>query len=124
MRQLNSCDTYLTTVLTNPLSLLQLCRIEIRNKIIAKMKDYNFIRNLLLSLDCSLHQVTNPTFTSVSQTTSLSTAVTTTNSMVYKSILQILIQQLTDLPTILHNYLYEFPDVPPVPQDIDVFIHY
>lgn len=129
--QTNSCDKYLTMIVTNPLSLKQLARIQIRNKLIAKMKDFHFISNLLAIISDTndpmkaLSYPSNQSYASTSQLMSSSTfGIASNAATVYKSILQILIEQLTDLPRVLQHYLYMFPDVPPVPQDIDVFIHY
>lgn len=120
----DSCEMYIMRVLTKPLSLKQHARIVIRNRIIENMKEYQFVRNYVLSnpqyqLPSALESnsrnlsVTNATATSIpnrrhNQTTS--------------SILECLIWQL-DLPRILHFYLYAFPDVPPMPEDIAVFVN-
>lgn len=93
--EIDCCETYLWRISTNPLSLKQLCRINIRNRLIAKMKDFNYINEFILSA--------TPT---------------------PQSILHSLVLQLTDLPRILHHYIYEFGDIPNVPNDIDVFINY
>lgn len=126
--QMNSCDKYLTMISANPLTLKQLARIQIRNRLIAKMKDFHFISNLLAIISDENDPIkafsSNSLYASSSQSMSSSIIGSTIQSTNYKSILQILIEQLTDLPRILQYYLYEFPDCPPVPQDVDVFIHY
>lgn len=97
--EIDCCETYLWRISTRPLSLKQLCRISIRNRLIAKMKDFNYINEFILS-------------------------ATPTAATQPQSILHYLVVQLVDLPRILHNFLYAFPDIPSVPNDIDVFINY
>lgn len=97
--EIDCCETYLWRISTNPLSLKQICRINIRNRLIAKMKDFEFINEFILPAAPAIQ--TQPV-----------------------SILHSLIVRLTDLPRMLHHYLYEFPDIPSVPNDIDVFINY
>lgn len=97
--EIDCCETYLWRISTNPLSLKQLCRIKIRDRLIEKMKDFNFIKEFILS-------------------------ATPTPDAHSPSILHNLVLQLADLPRILHHYLYELPDIPSVPNDIDVFINY
>lgn len=76
-------------VATNPLSLKQLCRIEIRKRLMLKMKDSDYVKTILLK--------------------------SLTNQLVF----QRLILELNDLPRILHEYLYYFPDIPSIPNDCD-----
>lgn len=113
-----STETYLMHALTNPLSLKQHARIVIRNRIIENMKHNQFVENYVLShskyqLNTALDvnslklSVMNATHSRLQQTS---------------SILECLIWQL-DLPRILHFYLYAFPDVPPMPEDIAVFVN-
>lgn len=97
--EIDCCETYLWRISTNPLSLKQLCRINIRDRLIAKMKDFNYVKEFILS-------------------------ATPTPDAQSPSILHNLVLQLVDLPKILHHYLYQLPDIPSVPNDIDVFINY
>lgn len=97
--EIDCCETYFWRISTNALSLKQLCRIQIRNRLIAKMKDFKYINEFMLSAP--------PPTDDQSQ-----------------SILHDLVFQLADLPRILLHYVYEFPDIPNVPNDIDVFINY
>lgn len=133
--QRNSCDKYLAMIASNPLSLKQLARIQVRDRLIVKMKDFHFVSNLLAIASDTIdptnaflyppHQITNSMYaSSTSQSIFSSTPGSAPDTTVYKSILRILIDQLDDIPKILQHYLYEFPDVPPVPQDIDVFLRY
>lgn len=128
--QTDCCETYLAMVLTNPLSLKQLSRIEIRNRLIEKQKNFNYIKEFILS---SKFDVNHSVLSSISIDSSLSssTSLHVIGSSALKpfttypqSILQCLIHQLIDLPKVLHEYLYEFPDVPHVPNDVDIFINY
>lgn len=123
-----SCETYLLRVLTTPLSLKQLARIVIRNRIIENMKHHQFIRNFVLS--DTRYQFNNSALElktlSETHTTNMTTITSTENRHTQQkthSILECLIWQL-DLPRILHFYLYKFPDVPPCPQeDFAVFVN-
>lgn len=94
--EIDCCETYLWRISINPMSLKQLCRINIRNQLIARMRDFYFVKHFIL-----------PTQMQSSQ-----------------SILHNMVIQLDDLPRTLHSYLYEFPDVPCVSNDIDVFVNY
>lgn len=82
---LQSCESYLAEVATNPLSLKQCCRIEIRKLLMQKMKDFGHMRRIL--------------------------ARTASDQLVFKH----LVLELNELPRVLHEYLYVFPDVPRVP---------
>lgn len=118
-----NCEMYLMRVLTNPISLKQHARIVIRNRIIANVKDYQFVRKYVLSnpqyqLNSALE--TNSPHLSVTNTTA--TSISNRRIRQTSSILECLIWQL-DLPRILHFYLYAFPDVPPMPEDITVFVN-
>lgn len=116
-----SCETYLMRVLTNTLSLKQLARIVIRNRIIDNMNNQKFVSDLVLS--DSKYQLN-----SALELNHLKLSKDTHASMPYQrtqetsSILECLIWQL-DLPKILHFYLYAFPDVPSLPEDIAVFVN-
>ncbi|XP_031623706.1 ankyrin-1-like [Contarinia nasturtii] len=125
-----SCETYLMRVLTTPLSLKQLARIVIRNRIIENMKHHQFIRNFVLSdrryqLNNSALE-SNTQALSATETTNMNTTITSTENRRTQqqthSILECLIWQL-DLPRILHFYLYAFPDLPPLPEDFAVFVN-
>lgn len=107
------CESYLAMVLTNPLSLKQLARIEIRNMLIEKMKDFDFVKA----------QLTPRTMLTTSAPNGPDSIRWATSPFSKESILATLITQL-ELPISLKRYLYEFPDVPPVPQDLDVYIQY
>lgn len=74
--------------------------------LIEKMRNFDFVKTLLSSL--AVHD---------------SAKSTTTSDQDKGSILSTLIAQL-ELPVSLKRYLYDFPDVPPVPQDLDVFVQY
>lgn len=115
----DSCEMYLMRMLTNPLSLKQLSRIAIRNRIIENMKCHQFVRKHVLSHPkYQLNRVHEIVHTApLSQASDASPISNRTCS-----ILQCLIWQL-ELPRILHSYLYEFPDVPPMPEDIAVFVN-
>lgn len=122
-----NCEMYLMRVLTNPLSLKQLSRIVIRNQMIENMKHQHFIRRHVLSnpkyqLNSALEL--NSPYLSVVNTNATTTATLKPNRRIQqtRSILECLIWQL-DLPRILHFYLYAFPDVPPMPEDIAVFVN-
>lgn len=118
-----SCEMYLMRILTNPLSLKQQARIVIRNRLIENIKSYKFVRKFVLSqskyqLNSALEL--NNSQSAITTNANNSQRITTTNS-----ILECLIWQL-DLPRCLHFYLYEFPDVPPMPdtiQNITVFVN-
>lgn len=120
---LESCETYLMRVLTNPLSLKQLSRIVIRNRLIDNMKNSEFTRNYVLSN--SKYQLNNalefngPTISTLNAN---ATMTPTRRARHTHSILECLIWQL-DLPITLHFYLYAFPDVPPTPEDMTVFVN-
>lgn len=76
--------------------------------LIEKMRNFDFVKRLFSSL--LVTESTNPT-TTLDQNKNKG------------SILYTLIAQL-ELPVSLKRYLYDFPDVPPVPQDLDVFVQY
>lgn len=124
-----SCETYLTMVITNPLTLKQLSRIEIRNSLTKNMKSYQFIKDFVLSkeelqLSDGSIEMSDSNSSSHFEFGSTSAAAYATASIgCTKSILKSLIRQLTDLPTILQYYLYDFPDIPHVPRDVDIFIN-
>lgn len=123
-----SCEPYLMRVLTNPLSLKQMSRIVVRNRIIDNMKRSEFIRNYVLSnamyqMDSTLDRTSSPTLSNANAlATSTSTPTPHRRTQQTHSILECLIWQL-DLPRILHFYLYAFPDVPRMPEDIAVFVN-
>lgn len=107
-----SCEEYLMNVLTNPLTLKQSARILIRNRIINNMKNFQFVRNFVFT----------------SKFYRFDTVEKTNVRNYYKqkysnSIFQTLIWELSDLPKILHHYLYAFPDLSPVTSDLRVFIN-
>lgn len=122
-----SCETYLMRVLTNPLSLKQYARIVIRNRLIENMKHHHFVRDFVLS--DTKYQL-NSTFELNGRTLSTNTDASVASvqncrrrTLQTSSILECLIWQL-DVPRILHFYLYAFPDVPPMPEDIsNVFVN-
>lgn len=95
-----SCERYLMNVLTNPLTLKQLARIVIRDRIIVNMKHFQFVKDFAFA---SEFYRTNPIEKS-NQRNLFSLKYT-------NSIFECLIWQLIDLPKILHYYLYAFPDV-------------
>lgn len=132
MNDTESCETYLTRILTNPMTLKQLSRIELRNRLIRNMKNYQFVNDFVLSRQewqpqDQSHDTSdlNPSFyveRRNASTESQRNCATSYNGRA-KSILKSLICQLEDLPVILHYYLYDFPDVPHVPRDIDIFVN-
>lgn len=107
-----SCEEYLINILTNPLTLKQLARILIRHKIINNMKKFQFVRNFVFT---SKFYRTDPV-----ENTNIRNLCRETYT---KSIFECLIRQLSDLPKILHHYLYAFPDLSPVTSDLAVFIN-
>lgn len=120
-----SCESYLMRVLTNPLSLKQHARIVIRNRLIENIKHQQYVREFVLSnqkyqLNSALE------FNSPKLSININTTVTSIQNrhriQETSSILECLIWQL-DVPRILHFYLYAFPDVPPMPEDIAVFVN-
>lgn len=117
----DNCETYLIRVLTTPLSLKQLSRIVIRNRIIENMKNRQFVTKYVL---CDAKYQLNCAVECNSQISCVVKAISTPNRRIQltSSILECLIWQL-DIPTILHFYLYAFPDVPPMPDDIVVFVN-
>lgn len=122
-----NCEMYLMRVLTNPLSLKQLSRIVIRNRIIENMNNQHFVQRHVASnpkyqLNSALES--NSPYLSVVNANATTTATLKPNRRIQQtsSILECLIWQL-DLPRILHFYLYAFPDVPPMPEDIEVFVN-
>lgn len=128
-QSIDSCETYLKKVLTNPLTLKQLTRIVIRNRIIENMKNYEFVKKFVLYSDDYQRIDANGIdhFNSLlwsnnnnnqSFRVNLNRRFRRTTSM-----LECLIWQLKDLPWILHQYLYSFPDVPLVVYDVSVFIN-
>lgn len=120
-----SCETYLMRVLTNPLSLKQHARIVIRNRLIQNMKHQQFVRDFVLS-DQKYQLNSALEFNNPKLSININTTVTSIQNRHRKhetsSILECLIWQL-DVPRILHFYLYAFPDVPPMPEDITVFVN-
>lgn len=74
--------------------------------LIEKIRNFDFVKTLFSSL-----AVTD------------SEKLTTSSDQNKGSILSTLIAQL-ELPVSLKQYLYDFPDLPPVPQDLDVFVQY
>lgn len=117
-----SCELYLVDVLTNPLTLKQLARIVIRDRIINNMKNFQFVNNFVITSEFYQAQP--------SGADSAVAAISKSNSRNYfslkhtSSIFECLIWQLTDLPKILHYYLYAFPDIEPVTNDLtNVFIN-
>lgn len=122
-RQNESCETYLAMVLTNPLSLKQLSRIQIRNMLVERMKDFDFVKTFIMPKRTNASNEAD-NLLSVAATTPTAIINTTnwiTTEQCHGSILAILISQL-ELPISLKRYLYEFPDVPLVPLDLDVFV--
>lgn len=103
-RNVETCETYLANILSNPLSMKQLSRIQIRNLIIDKMRNFEHIKQFLVTNDDM----------------PMTWLISSTDC---KSILATLINKL-ELPIALKRYLYEFPDVPDVPDDLDVFVQY
>lgn len=99
-------------VLTNPLTLKQSTRILIRQRIIDNMKNFQFVKNLVFK--SKFYRIDPVEKTNVRN--------------LYKrkysnSIFECLILELSDLPKILHQYLYAFPDLSPVTSDLAVFIN-
>lgn len=119
---LESCEMYLTRVLTNPLSLKQLARIEIRNRIIGNIKNHHFVNKYVLS--DQRYQLSAIELNCQKLSVSDVTAISTQNRRIQQtsSILECLIWQL-DIPRILQLYLYAFPDIPCMPEDITVFVN-
>lgn len=119
----DNCEIYLKHVLTNPLTLKQLTRIVIRNRIIENMKNFEFVRNFALSSKHFQRIVAN----GIDYPDSLSEINKQTFQYNYcrrtSSILECIIWKLNDLPRILHQYLYSFPDVPVASYDLTVFIN-
>lgn len=109
-----SCESYLASVLTNPLSMKQLSRIQLRNMLIEKMKDFAAVKKFLIP---------KASMVSVVESGHHMPLAWLTSSQNNGSILATLIEQL-ELPISLKRFLYEFPDVPPVPLDLDVYIQY
>lgn len=126
-----SCEMYLMRVLTNPLSLKQLSRIAIRNRIIENMNDSEFVKRFVLTnskyqLNSAL-EFNSPYLSVVNananaNATTIATLAPNRRLQQTCSILECLIWQL-DLPRILHFYLYAFPDVPPMPENIAIFVN-
>lgn len=121
-RQNESCETYLATVLTNPLSLKQLSRIQIRNMLIEKMKDFDSVKILITPKRTTANAADKTLTASATATASIMNSTNwITTEQGHGSILATLISHL-ELPISLKRYLYEFPDVPLVPLDLDVFV--
>lgn len=118
----DTSETYLMRILTNPLSLKQLTRIVIRNRIIENIKNQSFVRQHVLS--DSKYQLNSALVCRSQISSSVVNATATQNRRIPQtsSILECLIWQL-DIPRTLHTYLYGFPDVPPMPEDIAVFVN-
>lgn len=117
-----SCETYLMRILTNPLSLKQLSRIVVRNRIIENTKNQSFVRQYVLS--DSKYQLNSAIACNKQISSSVVNATATQNRKTPQtsSILECLIWQL-DIPKTLHIYLYRFPDVPPMPEDVAIFVN-
>lgn len=107
-----SCERYLINVLTNPMTLKQLARIVIRDRIINNMNNFQFIDGFVFGSEFYQAQPLDKS----NQRNFFSSKHT-------NSIFECLILQLRDLPRILHHYLYAFPDVDPIANDVTVFIN-
>lgn len=81
--EIECCKLYLARVAANPMSLKQLCRIEIRSRLMQKMKDFDYVKNIILS------------------ETKHST----------ESVFEQMVFRVGELPRVLHQYLYSFPDI-------------